>query len=257
MKNISIFVFAISTGLALCGCENEKIEEQNTDFRAFIEDKAEVQEVSEGQELVEMSELPEAYSSILDNVLNLIQNSDSNYVCNDGEVGIAEATAGRSISDSLSNIGYSCVDIDGNGVDELIITDTSEEFGERILAAYTLENEEPILLMEGYIRSRYYYLGDNLFYFEGSGGAAYSIFGLYKISKDGVSLQTIDYYFSEFKDITDVDSIGWFHNTTGEYSIDASEEVFFETDEEPYEIMAEYLSKVQPLEIISFSEYDL
>ena len=240
-KNFLKICLFLCSWLCLCSCGSNKTEDLNIEQETTTE-------VAE--------EIPEAYTSILDKAFWLIVDYDNDYACEEGEIGVVEATAGYTASESLSNIGYSLIDVDGNGTRELIIAEKGSVSGDRILDVYTLKNDKAILLMEGYVRSRYYYLGDNSFYYEGSAGAANTIFATYEIDEDGITVLTDDYYFSDFKDPNDTESWGWFHNTTGEYSIENSEEVTFKNDEEPYEKMEDFMSKTQSLDLQMFSDYE-
>ena len=90
---------------------------------------------------------------------------------------IQEAKIGRDTSEALAGIGYTFYDVDGNGIEELIIADMLNDDGgpwdNRILLMYTLHDDKPVLLIDGWARSRYYLLNDNTIYYEGSGGIYY------------------------------------------------------------------------------------
>lgn len=232
----------IALCLSICGCGSNK-GDTGADTELPVE---------ETQDYV----MPEAYTSVLDKAFWLLVDYDSEYACDDGEVGIVEAKIGKEPAEALSKIGYACIDFGQNGTKELVIAEEGSDSGDRILAVYTIKNDRAILLFEGYDRSRYYYMGDNTFYYEGSGGAAYTVFGTYTIEDDGITVSATDYYFSDFKEIDDLDSYGWFHNTSGEYSIEASEEVTFSNDDEPFEMMEEYLKKTKSLDLTMFSDYE-
>ena len=171
------------------------------------------------------------YQDILDNTYTVITNQWADIVGTDDifdSTGIWEAGMGRSTDEALARIGYTLYDVDGNGIEELIIVDTPEhdggpwEWDNRIILMYSLADDKPVLLIAGVVRGRYYLLNDNTIYHEGSDGAAYSVCATYRMAKDGVSLETIDFYFSGYRD----DSVkgyeliegnwGWFHNTIGD-----------------------------------------
>ena len=66
----------------------------------------------------------------------------------------------------LENLGYAIADIDGDGVQELLIgTIIADEFYEKmVFSLYTLdENEVNKLVFDGTERNRYYYAGENRF----------------------------------------------------------------------------------------------
>ena len=75
---------------------------------------------------------------------------------------------------------------------EVIIADTGPAgWNNRILLMYTLHDDKPVLLIEGWARIRYYLLNDGTIYNEGSSGAAYTSFGIYRISEDGSRMEDV------------------------------------------------------------------
>ena len=78
--------------------------------------------------------------------------------------------------ESLAKPGYCLIDLDGNGVPELLVgLMTDDAFYSRIVASvFTVENGAPGLVFTSYTRSRYCLSSEGGFIYEGSGGAAYS-----------------------------------------------------------------------------------
>ena len=78
--------------------------------------------------------------------------------------------------ESLAKPGYCLIDLDGNGVPELLVgLMTDDAFYSRIIASlFTVENGAPKLVFTSYTRSRYCLSSEGGFIYEGSGGAAYS-----------------------------------------------------------------------------------
>lgn len=261
-KLFLISCLIVSISISLCGCGNKKIEDLNTaDIVEAVSENTTVDEDDDYSNIVsevvsESDAMPDAYTEILDKALCIIVDYSTGYTIEDGELGIVQSIEGFETSENLERIGYACLDIDDNGTDELIIAEKGTDSGDSILAVYTLKNDRAVLIMEGYARSRYYYLGDSLFYQEGSGGASFTYFGVYEIEDDGITISTKEYCFSGFKDESDVDSYGWFYNTTGEYSVEASEELNFSNNEEPYALMEEYRSKTYSFDLTMFSDYE-
>lgn len=204
------------------------------------------------------------YQDILDNAYTVITNPWAIIRTDDifDSTGLWEAGMGSSTDEALARIGYTFYDVDGNGIEELIIVDTRyhdggpEEWDNRILLMYSLSDDKPVLLIAGVVRGRYYLLDDNTIYHEGSDGAAYSVCATYRMAKDGVSLETIDFYYSGYRD----DSVkgyeliegnwGWFHNTAGSKSSE-SEWVGSELPREIQEIDRE---QVKELDLTFFEE---
>lgn len=199
-----------------------------------------------------------AYQDILDNAYEMIVFGRTADIVVEADeifssVGIWEAGMGRDTNEALSAIGYTFYDVDGNGTEELIIADTGEGLWDnRILLMYTLCEDKPVLVIDGWVRNRYYLLNDGTIYHEGSGGAAYTEFGTYRIAEDGNNLEVINYYYSGYYD----DSVyGWFYNTTGEHTYDENEIIEFEDEDVPWNMMEDYIAQVKALELTPFSEF--
>ena len=205
------------------------------------------------------------YQDILDNAYEVIvADYTTNIVESDDAftyVGVAETRIGQTVDETLASVGYALYDVDGNGVEELIIVDTGEEgssWNNRILIMASLLDDKPVEVAGGWARNRFYLLNDNTIYYEGSGGAAYITFATYRMAGDGVSLEVLDYYFSDYRD----DSLeeyrlvegnwGWFHNTIGEHKKEESEWVEFENEEVPWEMQEAYLAQVKELDLTFF-----
>ena len=202
------------------------------------------------------------YQDILDNVYEYIMDDYTAYNISCDDIfsynGIGEARGARTVDEALDGIGYTFCDVDGNGIKELIIADTSDSknWDNRILLMYTLYNNKPVRLIEGWGRNRYYLLNDGTIYNEGSGGAPYTYVGTYRIAKDGISLQTIDFYYSGFLGgypEDDGSNHFWFYNKTGEVTEDESE--IIENAEVANTMMNTYVDHVKDLDLTFFSEY--
>lgn len=231
----------------------------------LAEDSAETAETGESDDADTVYLKPcNSYQDILDNVYEVIvADYTTNVVESDDAftyVGVAETRIGRNVEETLASVGYTLYDVDGNGVDELIIVDTSETgspWNNRILIMASLLDNKPVEVAGGWARNRFYLLNDNTIYYEGSGGAAYTTFATYRMAEDGISLEVIDYYFSDYRD----DSLeeywlvegnwGWFHNTTGGYK-DESEWIEFENEEVPWEMQEAYIAQVKDLDLTFF-----
>ena len=92
-------------------------------------------------------------------------------------IGMIEVIMGQDSKDArYSSITYALEDLNDDGSLEMIVLDAMGNT--RILAIYALQNGEPVMTHEGWYRSRLYRLSDGSLYNEGSGGAAYSSFGI-------------------------------------------------------------------------------
>ena len=189
------------------------------------------------------------YYRILDSNFELIMGGAEAYEYRDGTSGIGEVIM-NSDEIAANAIGYTLLDVNHDGVTELIIGAISEEkegkyYGENIYSAYTY-NDTPYLLVEGWSRNR---LDDGTFYTEGSGGAMYSVLENYVLNANETGLSCKDFYFTKEKDES-FEEIGFYHNTTGEMDASLSEEL----DEDTFwNKSAEYSSRTISFELVPFS----
>ncbi|MBE6910347.1 MAG: hypothetical protein E7474_12365 [Ruminococcaceae bacterium] len=158
----------------------------------------------------------------------------------------------------LQYLGYTFEDINGDDIPELLIgtiPDGTAEVPETqlFLSGYTCKDGEPVCFLEGWARSVYEYLGDGRFFHYGSGGYAYSGFGTFHISEDGTELIAEEWYFSDTKG-PDNSEIAYFHNTTGEWDKDASEELDLDNDAF-WALSNEYDTELEMLNLMPFSAY--
>ena len=86
--------------------------------------------------------------------------------------------------DKPACVGYCFADLDGDGVNELLIGQISgDEFTDKVIFdAYTLVDSAPVQLFQSRERARYYLCGDNTVALEGSSGADSADSELYAVS---------------------------------------------------------------------------
>ena len=90
--------------------------------------------------------------------------------------------------ESLSDAGYTLIDLDENGIPELVVTSMSAAENGMIYDLYTYSNEKIIHLATSGERSRYYLCDDNTICYEGSGGALLSSHKKYIVDTNKESL---------------------------------------------------------------------
>ena len=101
-------------------------------------------------------------------------------------------------------LGYTLMDVDGNGVDELILaSDSYNEYPNVIYGVYTIENGKAECLIKSAARSRYFMMQDGRFLMEGSSGAMYSSWITYDFSNDLVAVQDQIWTSEEPHDMAD------------------------------------------------------
>ena len=194
------------------------------------------------------------YNTILDSNYELIMGGADAYDYMEGTSGIGEVIM-NSEENEADTIGYTFMDVNHDGVAELIIGSIDEEregkyYGENIYSAYTYK-DIPYLLIEGWSRNRCFLLEDGTFYTEGSGGAMYRILENYVLDKNATQLSCKDMYFTKEKDES-FEEIGFYHNKTGEWEASVSEEL---EEDVFWSKCDEYGGRTISFELMPFSMY--
>jgi hypothetical protein len=108
--------------------------------------------------------------------------------------------------DESDRISAHMMDLDGNGVNELIITD-----GMMIYDLYTLKDGSPVKLLTGWERNAYRLCLNNVIYNQGSNGAASTVFNYYQLlAGELVLVESV--VFDANKDFDNP----WFRSSDGE-----------------------------------------
>ena len=252
--------------LAACGKNDAKRDDKvdNTTTNVSIESTSSVEDAKTSQSNeseTKEKEINSAYKKILDDTYTFISEFDGSQTISEGQYGIAEIVRGersndKNIDDIKAGIGYTLLDTNSDGVDELIIAERYlHQDKNRILAIYTLKDNKTVLLAYGGIRDSYYLLNDNTIFNTGSGGASYTIWGLYEINSSNDALEATDFYFTEYNDSKN--DWYWYHNTTGEYDKNVSECLSLASDNNSpiQQKSAECVNKARKLELKYFDSY--
>lgn len=98
------------------------------------------------------------------------------------------------------DLGYTLIDLDGDGIEELIIgchnpEDNNDYFNDIIFALFTINEGEPVKVLQSWVRNRHYLCPDNLIRCEGSSGASNNDIGIYAFA--GNSLKAVEYLWTE------------------------------------------------------------
>ncbi len=168
------------------------------------------------------------YGDTLDSYYKMVSSSYKNVEPDEHQYGIWEVMLGAD-KEAPDRIGYAIRDISGDGIPELIIGSVSGSedevhSGTMLYAVYTCVNGKPKFSFDGRARSSFSPLENGQFLYRGSGGAIYSIFGIYDIARDGTKLICKDYYFTWEKD-KDYKHIGVYHNKKGVCDKSVSQEM--------------------------------
>ncbi|SEP78921.1 hypothetical protein SAMN02910369_00638 [Lachnospiraceae bacterium NE2001] len=173
----------------------------------------------------------EAYYPILDEAYSLVQDGyDEDREYEYMSSGIMEEIS-YGDPDSL---GYVFMDLNGDDSPELLIGKNGSSDGSEtddaafIYEGYTLKNGKPVGFLSGWARSSYYWIGDDHFYYAGSGGAMNTAFGECHLSEEGEILIWDDFYFSDEKEGGEM---GIYHNHSGVWDSNESEELTMSSDD--------------------------
>ena len=178
-----------------------------------------------------------AYEAILERSVEVLA-SGGDIEIKDGETGLLEACYGG------TGVGYAIEDLNADGVPELILGPAD---GSSIYALYTGSGSEPVLLLEGWARNYWQYLGGGRFFVSGAGGVAYNMVGTFVLPRDGRELACEDFYFTYELDES-FEEFGVFHNTEGLWDTSVSEQLDM-TYDDLWALDEEWSAQAQPLDL--------
>ncbi len=185
--------------------------------------------------------------AISDAIYNGVDYNDENPFVPTGIIELVEQMTGEEVSET---VGFTFLDLNGDGENEMLVAEDETD----VIGGFSVVNGEPDCFLDGWSRNRYFLIDDNRLFNQGSGGAAYAIFGVYRLSADGTELVCEDCYFTDIKEGTE-DQIAFFHNTTGEWDAAASEP-FEGTEDDFWEKSEELWSEPVSLKLTMLSDYD-
>ncbi|MCR4685675.1 MAG: hypothetical protein K5649_09440 [Lachnospiraceae bacterium] len=184
------------------------------------------------------------YAPVLKETLDVAKNGfdperEYDYV----STGLMEKSMYPGDDDLTEVVGYTITDVSGDGIPELLIGIETEDHVTSLYSIHTLVDDQPVFTLDGWARNYYIWLGDGHYENTGSNGAMSTLCGECHLSKDGTEIEWDDFYFSDEKE---PGVIGFYHNTTGFYDINAAEELDISEDEfgkilEQYEERYTYL----------------
>ena len=220
-RRITATITAVCIGVLFTGCSG------NVDTNSEASSSESESETSVSQSDAVETALPEAESAsevntYYDYIIDLLVEVRSGQADDDTMMTFTETMSPdfMYVSDDAP-VFYTTIDIDGNGVDELLLytKQFDEDGGEAavIYDAYTVRNGEPVHFIAGGSRNVYYLASDSTFYNMGSSGAAYTGFANYTYADGELILN--ECYFTD-------DSTGevcWYESTDGLWSDDRTE----------------------------------
>ena len=251
-KMITILLAAM---LAMTGCElrnavpDDPVETLNTQKTEAAAENTENENTENSGNTEEPTEPAVDYTAyyqpVIDDMFKAAMGEYDAGNVPEGGVGLMEG-----YGDMLWDAGFAVTDLSGDGIPELLIGSLGSGM---IFAVFTVSGGAPKLVLEGWYRNAYYLLQDGTIYNRGSGGAAYTILGIYDISEDGSSLVCRDCWFTHEKD-GDFGNLVCWYNTAGVNDITVSEELTMTLDE-LWEKEEELAKQRKVLDLTTFAEY--
>ena len=246
MKKLYTIITAIMLTLCLAGC---------TLPVDLIPDQPQIEQIQPDDPSADYAAL---YDDTLRRVRDVVIYGFETTQNADGCTGIQEITTSLEPDEALNSIGYSIQDLSGDGIPELIIASIEDNgdlirYGSQLLSVYTLAGDVPVLTLEGWARNRYSLLENGDISYSGSGGAMYTCFGTYHLSRDGTSLECREFYFTG-ETYEDPGEVSLYYSTTDEWNTDTAEELHI-TSDEFFAIRDDMELNVQYIDLIPFSEF--
>lgn len=198
--------------------------------------------------------LESTYQELMDVIYELILDEDQQTeleLATRAVNGILEAGYSRSPDETLEYVGYALWDMNADGMPELIIGGIDEErdgkyFGRDIYAVYTCTQDEIHCICSGWSRNNVGWMGENVFYNMGSGGALYTSVGKYELLPNATQWSAIDLYFT--------DENGIYRSQTG-INDSAHAEALDLSWDEFWALCGELSARVLDFELTPFSNY--
>lgn len=223
----------------LCGCNTEKPP---------VDDHTEKITATDNDNIGTNVDYNDIYKDIKADFVSLFDYTDQGF---NGALGVLEIIYQRGKIEALDCIGYAIKDLSGDNIPEFIVGFIDEDNkGSEILALYTVKDEKPVFVFESMTKSAHFLMNDGNLFYQGSAGAAYSIFGSFTISENGAELICNDYWFTHEKDRNSFD-IGYYHNTTGEFEQSVSEELNI-TEDEFFKKQSSLIAEKSTIELTPF-----
>jgi hypothetical protein len=175
------------------------------------------------------------YAPILLETLEIVRDGyDMDREYDYPSTGLMECVMYPGDGDLLDKVKFMIGDFSGDGIPELLIGEDlsyDEELPEQsyIFSIYTIKEEQPVLIVDGWARNEQHWMGENRFSNLGSNGAMSTLFGEYHLSADGTEVEWDDFYFSDAKG--DGTEIGYYYNTTGVFDENEAEELTISSEE--------------------------
>ena len=216
-----------------------------SDWSSFASEKA----YDEADIDAELADSPSLTFASYDELIAVISKGLRNGFSEEEQFAMDISTCFFMNSSDFEILGYIKRDLDGDGVDELILGENAADgsgpqdgWDSIIYDLFTMKDGKLVHVFDGWERNRFYMCEDGTIANEGSSGAAYSSWAYYKY-RDG-KIEIIESVFTDLKNETEG---VWYHSNKEPYE-DKSKEI---TEDEGWDIVNKYA--YQKLEFTPFN----
>lgn len=236
-KRAMILIFCIAAMSILCSCNKTQ--------------KKDPPDITPLQP--ETFESEAAYQETLGALSELLASPGDAENLNDGMYAVWQAI--EQLGDAAADtIGYKFNDLNKDGKEELLIGNFegtgSPDVKNEIYAAFSHDGDTLEPLFEKQKRNTYALTDTGTLYFHGSDGVKYHIVAEYEMTEEGIVCK--DFYFTYPID-GDGSNMGYFHNTTGVWDSEGSEQIDM-TFEELEAIRKDLAARTVPVDAAKLSE---
>lgn len=245
LTKITLLILLVNATIFLSACSVSNDSSNEVNNSSVESNKSEENDKETPQE-----EYLESYSEIIDDYYVALNEKWEPAALSNASLSILLPYSYK--GDTLSNVGYALMDIDSNGIPELLIgAIAGDSFVDKmIFAMYTLSDDKASLVFNGSERNRYYLCSDNSIANEGSAGAANSSYSIYNLDSDGKSLKVIETVFS---DLNSENNVSWYLTTNED--LDSSNATSI-TEDEAIAKRESYENKYIQVKFTPFESWD-
>jgi len=198
----------------------------------------------------EETDYEQIYQGVLEQFYSLLTEGGEELEGIGGAIGVMELTwMFGEAENGLEDIGYCITDVNGDGIEELLIGQTAWERSAYLCAVYTCVDGRAVCALESWARSRFFLMEDGRFYYEGSQGAAQSGAGVYRLEEGMLTCET--FCFTDFAPGS-MEEVWAYRNETGAWAPEESRVV----DMSEFRSLSEQMSaRIVPQNYTAFSAY--
>ncbi|MGI6161595.1 MAG: hypothetical protein ACOYJD_06140 [Christensenellales bacterium] len=255
VKQTHIFLIVLALALLGCSCSTpvvsrDEAQEQIVQSTSSFEyEELEEHQEAEKEEIIK-TDYEELYAEVLEKYYVALSEQWDGQALAEASLNILCAYTFEDTP--LSSIGYLIVDVDNNGIPELLIGSLAEDgfIDKMVFDMYTMSKDQPELVLQGWERNRYYLCLDNSIANERSGGAGLSVHYIYDL-ESGKELAVREGIIYE----NDYDVVNpWYF--TSDNDMNTSNDVLI-SEEDAWEKLKMYKEMHIQLELKPFSKYNI